>query len=214
MAKIICEHCGTEFKFEIAKDFDTCPVCGASLMDDPDHESPVEDGDFEKHNNNKAPSFGDDVKLYEYDYFDEDKIDFWWSDIIKPGETWRGITFSDGDVSMTCVKCGYLAGSAPYPIARVGDYLLMDSRLVKKCSHCGNEMKNHILSKRPSDWVNPRQREIWTRDKNEPRCLVCGSTQVHKISLTNKAVSAIAFGFLAAGHVSKTYKCDICGAKF
>lgn len=41
MAKIVCEDCGTEFKFEVAKDFDTCPVCGASLTDDPGHESPT-----------------------------------------------------------------------------------------------------------------------------------------------------------------------------
>ncbi|MDE7207948.1 MAG: hypothetical protein K2N90_12475, partial [Lachnospiraceae bacterium] len=32
--KIICESCGTVFKFELAKDMDVCPVCGASLNDD------------------------------------------------------------------------------------------------------------------------------------------------------------------------------------
>lgn len=31
MAKITCEKCGTEFKFEVAKDFESCPVCGASF---------------------------------------------------------------------------------------------------------------------------------------------------------------------------------------
>ena len=31
--KIICESCGTEFKFGIAKDYEKCPVCG-SLFDD------------------------------------------------------------------------------------------------------------------------------------------------------------------------------------
>lgn len=44
MAKIICEKCGTEFKYEVAKDFVCCPVCGASMMDDEDfdHDTPVE----------------------------------------------------------------------------------------------------------------------------------------------------------------------------
>lgn len=37
MGKIICEKCGTEFKFEIAKDFECCPVCGASFSDDGDN---------------------------------------------------------------------------------------------------------------------------------------------------------------------------------
>lgn len=32
--KIVCESCGTEFKFEIAKDFEKCPVCGAAFEDD------------------------------------------------------------------------------------------------------------------------------------------------------------------------------------
>lgn len=31
MAKITCEKCGTEFKFEIAKNFESCPVCGVSF---------------------------------------------------------------------------------------------------------------------------------------------------------------------------------------
>lgn len=34
MGKIVCEKCGTEFKFEIAKDFECCPVCGASFSDE------------------------------------------------------------------------------------------------------------------------------------------------------------------------------------
>lgn len=44
MAKIVCEKCRTEFKYEVAKDFVCCPVCGASMMDDEDfdHDTPVE----------------------------------------------------------------------------------------------------------------------------------------------------------------------------
>lgn len=34
MAKIVCEKCGTEYKYEVAKDMKNCPVCGASMMDD------------------------------------------------------------------------------------------------------------------------------------------------------------------------------------
>ena len=46
MGRIVCEKCGTEFKFEIAKDFDCCPVCGASFsdeMDNIDSENAVQD---------------------------------------------------------------------------------------------------------------------------------------------------------------------------
>lgn len=33
MGKIVCEKCGTEFKFEVAKNFDCCPVCGVSFSE-------------------------------------------------------------------------------------------------------------------------------------------------------------------------------------
>lgn len=201
--KVVCETCGSSFPFNIAKNFTECPVCHASFD--------VETENEERASDNELLSFGEGVELGEFDSFDEDKIDFWWYSIDEPNidRTVRGI------VSTNCAKCGHFAGCMPYPISRVGDYLLIDSRFHDKCSHCGNELKNHILSKRPASWVDPRKREMWVTDwKNQPKCPVCSSTNIHKISLTNKAASTIAFGVLAAGHVSKTYKCDTCGAKF
>ncbi|GFI45283.1 hypothetical protein IMSAGC019_00593 [Lachnospiraceae bacterium] len=204
--KIICESCGTVFPFEKAKDFTVCPVCNASFDDEENETSSIHDDEL---------SFGDDIELSENDSFDEDKIDFWWYSIREPGEIWKGITFEDGNVSINCAKCGHFAGSAPYPIARTKDCLLIDPRFTIKCGHCGNELKNHIFSKRPADWVDPRKRDMWVKDyKNIPKCPICSSTKIHKISMTNKAASALVFGVLSAGHVSKTYKCDTCGAKF
>lgn len=201
MAKVVCESCETSFKYEVAKDLKNCPVCGKPLW-----ESTVED------NKEEVLSFGEGVELGENDSFDEDKIDFWWYDIREPGEIWEGITFKNGKISTYCAKCGHLVGSAPYPIARNGNYLLISPRFTDKCSHCGNELKNHILLKRPESWVDPRKR---TGDyENIPKCPICLSTDIKKISLTNKAASALAFGVLSAGHVSKTYKCNSCGAKF
>ena len=200
--KVVCEKCESSFKYEAVKNMRCCPVCGEPFeMEDGVADEPL--------------SFGEGVELGEHDSFDEEKIEFWWYSIKEPGEVWNGITFADGDVSTNCAKCGHFVGSMPYPVARTGDYLLIDSRWDDKCGHCGNEMKNHILSKRPDSWVDPRKREMWVTDwKNQPKCPVCSSTKIHKISLTNKAASTIAFGVLAAGHVSKTYKCDTCGAKF
>lgn len=204
--KIICESCGTIFPFDKAKDFTVCPVCNASFDDGDDNETSSHDGEF---------SFGEGVELGENDSFDEDKIDFWWYSIREPGQVWEGIAYKNGKVFTNCAKCGNFVGSAPYPIARTKDYLLIDRRFEDKCSHCGNELKNHILSKRPADWVDPRKRELWTKDYvNVPKCPICSSIKIRKISLTNKAASTMAFGVLAAGHVSKTYKCDTCGAKF
>lgn len=196
--KVICDTCETVFKEELVKDLKACPVCGEPWDDVEDTESKDEE-----------LSFGEGVELGENDSFDEDKIDFWWYKIDEPSESGRG------RVHTNCAKCGNFVGGMPYPVARNGNFLLIDSRWEDKCSKCGNEMKNHILSKRPSTWVDPREREMWVRDyTNMPKCPICGSVKIHKISMTNKAASALTFGVLALGHISQTYKCDICGSKF
>ena len=204
--KIICPECNTIFDEDVLKQKNsenTCLVCGGSLNGEKesDHE--------------ESPSFGEDVVLGEDDSFDEGRIDYWWYSMVEPGEVWRGITFEYGEVNCNCAKCGNFSGTAPYPIAKTGDYLLIDSNYTSTCSHCGNKLKNHILSKRPESWVDPRQHDIWEKDYDHlPKCPICSSTKIHKISITNKAASIVAFGIFSAGHVSKTYKCDICGSKF
>jgi len=50
--------------------------------------------------------------------------------------------------------------------------------------------------------------------QNIPKCPICNSTNIHKISGVNKVGSALAFGVFAVGHVNKTWKCDNCGSKF
>lgn len=203
MAKVVCESCNTSFLFSVVKDLQSCPVCGKPLWD-----GQSEDIDNVIHN--EELSFGEGVELGEDDSFDEDKIDFWWYSIREPSTDGT----SKGRVYTICVKCGN-PSYVTYPIAQNKDYLLISPRCHDKCGHCGNELKNHILSKRPESWKDPRQHDMWEKDyHNLPQCPVCHSTKIHKISMTNKAASAIAFGVLAAGHVSKTYKCDICGAKF
>lgn len=69
-------------------------------------------------------------------------------------------------------------------------------------------------------WMTERRRQedlkmqAMARAAHQPRCPICGSTCVHKISTVNKAGAVAVFGIFAIGHVSKTYKCDNCGAKF
>lgn len=63
MAKITCEKCGTEFKFEIAKDFESCPVCGA-LFDDEDTDN--EDG-LQEDDSGDAVMYFDEIVIFEND---------------------------------------------------------------------------------------------------------------------------------------------------
>lgn len=47
-----------------------------------------------------------------------------------------------------------------------------------------------------------------------PKCPICGSTRLTKISTLTKAAKISAFGIYGAGDVGKTYKCNNCGVKF
>lgn len=47
-----------------------------------------------------------------------------------------------------------------------------------------------------------------------PKCPICGSTHLTKISTLTKAAKISAFGIYGAGDIGKTYKCNNCGAKF
>ena len=60
------------------------------------------------------------------------------------------------------------------------------SSLAEICLHCGRPMSTDI------------------------KCPNCKSTDIHKISLTNKLGSTLVFGIFAANKLTKTYECDDC----
>lgn len=48
-----------------------------------------------------------------------------------------------------------------------------------------------------------------------PKCPICGSTNVNKITITTRAVKTAVFGVVGAvDDAGKTYKCENCGSKF
>lgn len=47
-----------------------------------------------------------------------------------------------------------------------------------------------------------------------PKCPICGSTNLKKITGTRKAMKIGLFGLFGAGDLGKTYQCGQCGAKF
>jgi Zn finger protein HypA/HybF involved in hydrogenase expression len=55
--KIICESCGTAFKFELAKDMDVCPVCGDSLND--------EDMEVNSSDEDEGLMYCDDINIFD-----------------------------------------------------------------------------------------------------------------------------------------------------
>lgn len=187
--KIICESCGTIFPFEKAKDFTVCPVCNASFDDEEESETSVHD--------EKEEIDLEHPDMYFYSIDSEDKYE---------DKNLR-------DIWCQCTTCRE-ANTIPYD-----QFCLITSEYVKLkkdvnicCDGCGKAVTNPVIPKRPDGW---RELNMWEKDyDNLPKCPICHSTRIHKISMTNKAVSALTFGVLAAGHVSKTYKCDVCGSKF
>lgn len=68
---------------------------------------------------------------------------------------------------------------------------------------------------RQNNWKRYREEtEEELKNSNAPKCPICNSYNIHKISGGNKVGSALLFGVFSIGHISKTYKCDNCGAKF
>jgi predicted RNA-binding Zn-ribbon protein involved in translation (DUF1610 family) len=51
-------------------------------------------------------------------------------------------------------------------------------------------------------------------NKFVPKCPICGSTNVEKISGVSKVGKVALFGIFAAGSISKTFHCKNCGYKF
>ena len=183
MAKIVCEKCKTEYTFEVGKDLENCPVCGEPFESISSDNEEVDMEEFEH------------PDLYFYAIDSEDKYEDKglrdvWCQCTSCREV-NTISYNNFDI----VKPGYLR-------------LKNDSKL--ECEGCGKLFTNTIVPKRPDGWE--RVKSVGEGIENIPKCPICSSTKIQKISMTNKAASALTFGIFAVGHVSKTYKCNICGS--
>ena len=83
--------------------------------------------------------------------------------------------------------------------------ILKDGEIIK-CPNCDNIHK--------SDTPLVEVYKSTNDNDNTPHCPTCQSTNIKKISTTNKVGSAVAFGVFSLGHLSKTFKCNDCGMKF
>ena len=73
------------------------------------------------------------------------------------------------------------------------------------CSAC----RNYTVIKKNDDYVQKEQLD------NIPKCPICNSTNIKKITFTKRTVKTAVFGVVGAiDDAGKTYQCENCGSKF
>lgn len=126
------------------------------------------------------------------------------------------------DDMYVCAKCGIQ---------------LMDSEIAKELHYFFNEgcTNEKIIKKYPKessivlDYKNnlqPVSNDVSTitikvqprshqpQQQNIPKCPICGSTNLSKITIAQKAGKIALLGIFGMGDNGKTWKCNNCGSKF
>lgn len=63
--------------------------------------------------------------------------------------------------------------------------------------------------------INQETQKILDKQNCVPKCPICSSTNIKKITMTTRAVKTATFGIAGAvDDAGKTYKCNNCGSKF
>lgn len=127
-----------------------------------------------------------------------------------------------------CINCGYPIKNAT--ICNLNGkkcdlYFILDESIsrmkrvaiLRQLCNCGLKTAadtiNDILEKQeiPKVLNLPIQQ---AEEDNKPKCPICNSTDLSKISATKKATKIVTFGIFGMGDNGKTWKCNKCGSKF
>lgn len=134
MAKVICESCGTSYKYEVAKGMITCPVCGENLWDNEEIEVPE---------NSSGQKESEDGLMY----FDQIMI------FEKEPEYSGVMTY--------CSECGQIDSLDLDLFDKLVDkeYVILKESITVTCRGCGKEHKpRKIFYKRKDSYAPSRPR--------------------------------------------------------
>lgn len=177
MGKIVCKKCGTEFKFEIAKDFECCPVCGAS--------------------------FSDDVEIETNSLFKE--LDTAKKSMMHVNQVHYADSQMEGFIRIQCKKCLDILYIDINDAEIIKDeYIKLKKGNKVECEKCGYKHSNNYLTYCETISTAPPL----------PRCPVCNSTMLKKITTGSKFLAAATVGMFALPYNSKTFECKDCGYRF
>ena len=94
-------------------------------------------------------------------------------------------------------------------------------QLIMEIFECDKEIATDAYNTFKNFWGTPPSAQQIARANaearellNKPKCPICNSTNLSKITATKKIVKIAAFGIFGMGDNGKTWKCNNCGSKF
>lgn len=113
--------------------------------------------------------------------------------------------------NVPCKKCGSTNQTL----------MISNNRKSIFCSNCNNFEDIYASDELKQQWAkeekSKEQTEINAKIQatvNIPRCPICKSVDLSKITTTKKVMKIAAFGIFGMGDNGKTWKCNSCGSKF
>lgn len=99
--------------------------------------------------------------------------------------------------------------------------MIAEGRKSIYCKDCGNFEDIYVspelrkeFDRQNREYEAQKMRPQSVHTVNVPKCPICGSTDLSKITATQKAVKIAIFGIFGMGDNGKTWKCNSCGSKF
>ena len=99
------------------------------------------------------------------------------------------------------------------PLFSMEDYQKQVQKKIQINQRLNDYEKRKLLEQQAKNLARIRKE----KDKQDciPKCPICGSTNINKITLGNRAVKTAVFGVVGAvDDAGKTHECDNCGSKF
>ena len=93
---------------------------------------------------------------------------------------------------------------------RILEFVLSEEevQIIKIYKNTSNrKYKSYVSISSPASQPTPTPQNI-------PKCPICGSTNLSKITIAQKAGKIVLFGIFGMGDNGKTWKCNNCGSKF
>lgn len=102
-------------------------------------------------------------------------------------------------------------------------------KLIQNCFKCDKETAEEVikimnktvedsLRSKGIEPLSPQQKAynqaVARESLNIPKCPICNSTNLSKITTAKKAMKIAAFGIFGMGDNGKTWKCEDCGSRF